>query len=306
MENTSASNRVTSDHLPAMYRGYSKRSARAQNDYLRSQRRLLWLLIAAAVASAVGKLVPALLNEEYAAYIDRGTAAASLVLFVMGLVLAQRQRQQTKPEAWYDARAMAESTKSIAWKFMMGAEPYHGPDGGAVFRADLLKLLKDAQQKTSPSESDGEQITAEMLNVRSMSVVDRVAVYRIDRVQGQCQWYTRRSREHDEANRRWEMLITATLAIAAGLNAVALLVKPLTAVAGVALAIVPCAIAWNQTQRHRELTHSYAFTSHEIGLLAVARDPTTEEELARFVADCESAFSREHTMWRARRENAEA
>lgn len=297
--------RVTSGSLPALYGGYSARSASAQRDYLRSQRWLLWMLIGASVVAAIGKFASLSFDAKLGSRVEQSSALCGLVLFVVGLVLTQRQQQQSKPESWYDARAMAESIKSIAWKFMMGADPYRGPNAEEVFRADLLRLLTDGQQRTDPVGSEAEQITNDMRTVRAMSTAERVALYRSARIQDQRQWYTQRSQAHETSNRRWRGTVTAALVIGAAANAIALLVRPLSAISGVASAVVPCVIAWNQTQRHRDLAHQYAFTSHEIGVVAAERDPATDDEVARFVADCETAFSREHTMWRARRENAQ-
>jgi predicted anti-sigma-YlaC factor YlaD len=67
--------RVTSDHLPALYRGFSDRAARAQREYLRSQRWLLWLLIVAAVVSAVGHLAPVIVGNQHVPEVERDLAA---------------------------------------------------------------------------------------------------------------------------------------------------------------------------------------------------------------------------------------
>jgi hypothetical protein len=297
---------VKSDDMPALCRAYGAASQTAQRSYLRAQKSLLWMFVGVAVASGLGQVVPLLLTKEHGRHIEIAAACVGTVLFGLGLWLSARQEQQVKPEDWYDARALAESTKSMAWKYMMGAEPYVGDHGDALFTRDLRKLLNDAQKTVRPTGADGPQITDVMRTVRAMPPAQRLTVYRTDRIADQCRWYTKKGEEHAKANRRWRNFVSWTLGSAFALSVLSIVTTPVGAVAGMAASIAPAAIAWNQTRRHRELAHSYAFTSHEIGLLAVPPDSIDDENVARFVADCETAFSREHTMWRARRENREA
>lgn len=72
--------------------------------------------------------------------------------------------------------------------------------------------------------------------------------------------------------------------------------------AAAALTASAAATAWLQTGRYQEQQQSYALAAHELGLIVtLERYVTTEEDFARFVADSESAISREHTTWLARR-----
>lgn len=295
---------VNPDDMPALCRAYGAASQSAQQEYLCVQKSLLCVFVGVGIASGIGQIAPLLLTTEHAHTIEVAAAYVGALLFGIGLWMSARQEQQAKPEAWYDARALAESTKSMAWKYMMGADPYLGDNGGAVFTSDLLKLLNDARKTVSPAGADGSQITEVMRAVRALPPSQRIAVYRTHRIADQCRWYTEKSEQHGKANRRWQNVVTWTLIIAFALSILSILTTPVGAVAGIAASIAPAAIAWNQTRRHRELAHSYAFTSHEIGLLAAGSDPMNDQDIARFVADCETAFSREHTMWRARRENS--
>jgi hypothetical protein len=62
-------------------------------------------------------------------------------------------------------------------------------------------------------------------------------------------------------------------------------------------------VAWGAIKRYQELAQAYGLAAQELSLIA-ARAPHvgTEVELARFVNDAETAISREHAMWVARRE----
>jgi hypothetical protein len=50
------------------------------------------------------------------------------------------------------------------------------------------------------------------------------------------------------------------------------------------------------------LAEAYAVTAHELAAIeSRINEPTTEAGWASFVDDAESAISREHVLWRARR-----
>lgn len=63
------------------------------------------------------------------------------------------------------------------------------------------------------------------------------------------------------------------------------------------------ALGWMQIKRFNELATAYSLTSHEIGIIkSKFKSVNSAEELSKFVEDAESAFSREHTQWAARRD----
>jgi hypothetical protein len=57
-----------------------------------------------------------------------------------------------------------------------------------------------------------------------------------------------------------------------------------------------------QVKKFNELAAAYTVAAHEIGLIRPKLDDvSTEAELSDFITDAELAFSREHTLWVARR-----
>ena len=61
-------------------------------------------------------------------------------------------------------------------------------------------------------------------------------------------------------------------------------------------------LTWLQGKKHNELNSSYALAAHEIVLIkGEALSVKSEKELAEFVFNSETAFSREHTQWAARK-----
>lgn len=307
--------------LPALHRAAGRLSATAQQEHLRGNQLLLALLLAGASFSALtpaaellSGLVPAQTEGASGSpaivhHTQQALALLAAIALSGGLWLTALLRTTRRAEAWYDGRALAESSKSMAWKYMMGAAPYglelDAAAVDAVFCADLVRLLKDLSGHALPGADpdDGAQITPRMRQVRSLSVSSRLAVYLSARLEDQQRWYARRSSEHTTASRWWfrASLVINTLALVLAL--VTMLWAPASSLLGVATTAASCAIAWAQLQRYADLAHAYGITSHEIGLLGPqSNEIQTSEALARFVADCETAFSREHTMWRARRE----
>ncbi len=69
-------------------------------------------------------------------------------------------------------------------------------------------------------------------------------------------------------------------------------------------ALVAAGIAWTQAQRYQDLSATYRVAAKEALALehSVPAQPT-DDAWARFVDDAEAAFSREHRLWRATRDD---
>jgi len=62
-------------------------------------------------------------------------------------------------------------------------------------------------------------------------------------------------------------------------------------------------LSWLQVKQHQELSQSYAIAANDINLI-LSQEPyvDSDNKLEKFIADSENAFSREHTLWIARRD----
>jgi len=61
-------------------------------------------------------------------------------------------------------------------------------------------------------------------------------------------------------------------------------------------------ISWTQVKKYQELAQSYDVTAQELGMVAEQlRHIGDEPRFSTFVSEAESAISREHTLWVARR-----
>jgi hypothetical protein len=145
-------------------------------------------------------------------------------------------------------------------------------------------------------------ITTGLAEIRGRSFGERKELYLRDRVQDQWDWYERKAKTNDDAADRWRALMFAGQA--GGLVAGAL--KALgywnLSALGIAAAFTAAAAAWTRTKDYEGLAEAYKVTARELPAVhAAGVAVATEKDWAPYVSDAEAAFSREHTLWLARR-----
>lgn len=228
------------------------------------------------------------------------------LVITLGLTiyLAARQPQRI----WYGTRALAESVKTVSWRYMMRAEPFNRSDVADRdhFRDSLGKIFNSNRRisEHAVQMAAGSQITQKMLDVRALPLQERVRLYEAERVNDQHVWYTNKAKINKKSSRRWFGLLIG-LNVAALLFASGKVACPTTNYwpTDILVAAGGGVMAWLQTKRFQELAASYTLTAHEIGLLRTALpDGSSEQAFSVYVGDAENAFSREHTQWQARRD----
>ena len=290
---------MQTEHFPALFRCADEASNRSQSFYLRLIRLEYGLLMLAALFSMSVLGGPTF----YTVY-------AIIFLASIGVLLT---RALSKPEQdWYKSRALAESVKTLTWRYVMRADPFgSAPDAQAAraeFRDHLHQLFSSNQgiaARIAPDWSAEDQITAEMDNLRALDLEARKALYVRDRVQDQRGWYARKAAFNRRAARKW-------IAIGVGAYASAMIMAlsrirfpewsmlPIEPVIVFASSI----IGWMQIKKFNELSAAYTVTAHEIGLISPKVEASADESaLSASVNESELAFSREHTMWIARQSN---
>jgi len=288
--------------FPELYRSADDASLRAQRSYIKWFRLNLSLLILGAVVGSIS------FNDF--GYKRTAQIIAAITFFLaMGttILLATRHWERI----WYAGRAVAESAKSLTWKFMCGADPFplalQTKEAVASFTGSLQELLNENKQLSVAlclEEHNGEQVTRSMSGLRESAVGVRRDVYLSQRVNEQEAWYASKSEDNRKYRNIWFTLLIV-FQIAAGAAAVTLAVYPefpwrATAVFST---LASATVAWGQMKRYQELAQAYRLAARELSFIA-ARGlyVETNEDLARFVNDAETAISREHAMWVARRE----
>lgn len=210
---------------------------------------------------------------------------------------------------WYVGRAVAESAKTITWRYMSRAEPFDNSDPEDLHSFGLtLKAIVDQNKEVSgrlTTHLAAPAISDFMQERRNNNADDRLAFYREHRVVEQLQWYAKKSSDNKKKMDRYflALLLTIGLTIALAIARVAYPAAPYWPT-DFFVTLAATLLSWIQAKRYQELSSSYALTAHEIALIRQqSAGPMTDAQLSRFVRDAENAFSREHTQWVARKDS---
>jgi hypothetical protein len=291
------------EDLPAGFRAADQAS-------LEAQRRYLWLVRIDLVSLCLGAILTSFQYEDPAW--NRFLAVAGAVLLAVGLVITTWLNQKAFKRQWYGGRAAAESIKSLAWRYMMRAEPYGTVlDRAAAdrnFGEAVLRILKDVPDLSIPPGTGlgtDPIVTVRMREVRAKELPERKTLYLQGRIGDQQQWYTRKADISARKEERFFWLIVGAQLLAL-LTALGLVLVPGFWVQPVGFfsTLAAAFLAWLQVKQHEELTQAYRVAAYELGLIAAeAEQQHDEASFSQFVADAESAISREHTLWLARRDS---
>lgn len=239
---------------------------------------------------------------------SKGLAIVAVVLLVVSIGVTILSFYKNYERRWYNSRAIAESVKTLTWRYMVRAKPFEAEiDADALFLGELRELVNQNRELISESIGTPEMssITHSMEQVRAQEMGVRREFYLSQRVNDQKGWYTRKAKFNKKWRRVWFGVMVALQGVA--------LVLAIIRVAYVDWERWPIdifvvasasALSWTQAKRHRDLEAAYAWTLNDIAILAEdARKASTEERFSKFVQDAENAFSREHTQWLARKDN---
>lgn len=296
MSNKENAQSVTDEIMPGLYQASNQASIESQRLFYGGLFIYLVLLILAALVS------------YWSANSKIGTLSSALLfLGTLGILVGLRVKRPD--ETWYNGRAVAESVRTRAWRWMMRAEPYFDADKSEIvkkeFVSDLKQILLQNRNISGALGHDKylkEPISEEMSAVRAMSVIDRLAIYLNDRVINQSNWYSKKA----VSNKKraffwfWVSIVLHVVAIVMLLLRVQdpALNLPIEVVATAAGAV----LTWLQAKKHNELASSYSLAAHEITLIrGEAVEIDSDERLSDYVVSAEAAFSREHTQWVARK-----
>lgn len=280
---------------PALYQAASELSQKSQNAFYRAFLLHMVLLAIATVISIINSTCAEMAILQ--AMVLLGALMCAVYLF------ASRPDRQ-----WYGGRAVAESIKTLTWRYVSKAEPFEGEDRIARNQFGLkLKAIIDQNKGVSSLLStnlEGEQLSPLLDVLRQASKEDRLKYYREKRIVEQQKWYAQKA----AFNRRMVKKFFTALMLVIGIAILLALVKikyPLapywptdffvTSAAGI--------LSWIQAKKFQELSASYTLTAHEISLIREqSGNAMTDAELSSFIGDSENAFSREHTQWIARKD----
>jgi hypothetical protein len=294
--------------FPAIYRAADTISLRYQRQYTWEVRWELLLLIVGATAG-VGT-AQATINGTRVDW----AAALAVIAFLMGFSLQLAQIIQQPSRYWYAGRAVAESVKTVTWRYAVGGKPFIRAESNTpetdVQRSETEQLLQQKlidilteQAKQTPLDlkPDRAEITPAMRELREQPLDIRRSMYEAGRLRNQQQWYANRARENDIRVKLWSALLLfleLAAAVAALLKAINIIQIDLLGIFGTVIAAV---MTWLQLRQHQNLAQAYSVAALELQtILNTINDQQTEAAWAVYVNDAEEAISREHTLWVSR------
>ena len=282
--------------LPALHDAASSGSDRAQRRYLWLIRGEYCLLLLSSILTMDFYGVPVYY------------AGGALVFFVSLAVMLFRSLD--KPEKqWYNCRAVAESIKTISWRYAMRAAPFDVDEGeNRLFRNALSNILADSNfigVALTGNPSTGDQITGEMVSIRTLPINERLEHYKKDRIDDQRLWYARKASRNKRSAGIW-IGVGVVVYLFSATSVLTHIVEPTWTLLPTdpLIVIASSVLGWVQIKKFNELAAAYTLTAHEIGILQNRiGEITSESDLSEFINDSELAFSREHTQWVARASN---
>lgn len=289
--------------FPALYRAADDASINCQKIYIALIAFDLILMVVGAALSTIGFADP---------HTQQVVLWSAVTAFLVGLFVSALLAVKRWDRVWFSGRAVAESVKSLAWKFATCANPFPVglEDGKATRRLlDMFQELLGSHKELQPHLVGGDILedhaTEWMREVRrAVAPQVRRDVYLAQRVYEQQGWYADRAALNRRMQSRWFLFFILAQAVALVFGVVAAThpewnSQPSGAFAALAAAIV----GWVQVRRFQELAQTYGQAALELGFIAEkSRDVSSEKDLSRLVVDAEAAISREHTGWVARRE----
>jgi len=298
MQSDNTPYKFTSEDLPELYDAANSASLSAQKSHLNIIKGYLILLV-------IGSLL-----TVYAEIINNA-ASYAIIVFLGTLMLTILQAYKRYDKVWYNGRAVAESIKTRAWRYMMRAEPYESAGEAdsirAQFRNELKEILRenrDLGEHLSPTKGLSESVTQKMDDIRNLDLTNRLLVYRSERIDDQRRWYGSKAGANKRDGKLWFYTLIGVHALIIIFLIVKITQPKLLLPADTLIVIAGGIVTWTQVKKYHDLSTAYTLTAREIGILkGDSESVKSERQLSDFIKDAENAFSREHTQWFARKDN---
>lgn len=293
--------RITPTDLPGLFQESDAIALKAQKVYVNLTRLVLLLTVGAPSLAIIIAAYAIITSDEIVISILK---AFLVVVLVISTILTLILRHRNLEQDWYKARAVAESTKTLAWKFMTQSEPYRSEESERRYLEDLKQVLAEAGNGSYiHSGTVKEAISENMGKVRSMAYPQRLKTYLKDRLLDQQQWYSQKAATNNSLGNQWYWIIII-LQILAIIAAILPLLFPSLRIVLVSVFTTSAAsaYAWLQLKQYKSVGQAYSFTANELNIIGhLSNEVKDDQQLSDFVINAENAISREHTTWVAKR-----
>lgn len=296
--------KMKDEDFPNYFQASDKASNNSQKYYLYVVRvDLISMIIAAAFAIFNYQL------EERKLFLHILTGLSLSIGVIATIILLCKKFE----DYWYQGRALAESCKTITWRFVSRAEYFEREEidlDEIQVRNKFIERIKslanefpELKKIMSSKILSKSIITDKMLEIREWNLEERKDFYTQERIIDQKEWYSDRAYENKKAYNFWFGFIIISQVIAI-FSTVYLIKYPESNWNLISLftTLSASAISWLQIRQHQALKQAYTTAAEELNYIQeLAKDIITEEDFAEFVLDSENAISREHTVWLAQR-----
>ena len=193
-------------HFPALYQSSNQASLSAQRIFLCLQKCHIGCLILGSVGAAVATTVPATAINWI--HIVLAT------ILVIGVVLTWVSRVRRDDKVWFDCRAIAESTKTATWRFMMKAAPFKEDSIARQSFIDQLRLIRKERHFSSHDlarslNASTQSISVFMDNVRQKPLNKQQSLYLESRIRDQKAWYSNKAKFNSKKESCWFWIVLA-------------------------------------------------------------------------------------------------
>jgi len=240
------------------------------------------------------------------------TAILAALLFLLGIFISISLQFNHYEKIWYKCRAVAESVKTITWRYMMKANPFEHDADIQKIDTDFLSRIRDIldehknlSEELTISYGTSDQISSEMKRIRNLDLKSMIEFYKTNRIDEQNSWYADKANDN---KKRGDLFFWILI----GLHIVAIILVlfriafPNWEYWPSELFIVAASgiLTWIKVKKYKELAAAYGLAAHEISAIRNEIEYIkSEDALSTFVINAENAFSREHSQWISRKDN---
>ncbi|WP_082181254.1 DUF4231 domain-containing protein [Actinomyces timonensis] len=227
-----------------------------------------------------------------------------LIGFLAAFICEIASWQTGCEQVWYEGRAVAESVKTLSWRFAVGADPFPSSMKEAQATTLLRQRISSITQEVSKQiifDADDAIVTSKMKDLRRRKFTDRRDAYLLGRTIDQKNWYAAKARQNRRLSFFWRLTLLTFEVVAILLATGKVFGGWDIDLTGLLAAIVAAGVAWVAVKQFSPLASAYSIAANELGTQESVLKTVSEEDWPLFVADAEEAISREHTTWLASR-----
>lgn len=294
-------NQFSESNYPGLYQAANSSSMSAQRKY-----KVLMAIDLTLMILAAGLAIYNFQQDEARFWVY----SVSGIFLLTGLIITIILRTKKYEDLWYQGRALAESCKTLTWRYVTSSESFESDlnqeTANEKFRERLNALskeFKELNRELNAKTLSLPIITKKMIDIRNLNLLERKQFYIENRINDQKTWYSDEAETNKKRYAFWFWLIIISQGLA--IISVGYLIKYPSSnwnLVGLFTTMSSAVISWLQIKQHQELKQAYTTAAQELNFIqASAGQVTTDEELSEFVLDSENAISREHTLWLAQK-----